>query len=72
MYNLCVHRIPYPTYFGGVTAFTVEQFKKINGHSNLFWGWGGEDDDAYNRYDFYNRFLILYFNNIVNFFFDLW
>ena len=27
--------------FSGVTVFTPEQFKKINGFSNQFWGWGG-------------------------------
>merc|ERR1712034_228006 len=30
-------------------AFAREDFKKINGFSNLFWGWGGEDDDLYKR-----------------------
>ncbi|XP_063788214.1 beta-1,4-galactosyltransferase 1-like [Pseudophryne corroboree] len=42
-------RLPYDTIFGGVVAFTKEQFLKINGFSNRFWGWGGEDDELYNR-----------------------
>ncbi|CAB3984147.1 beta-1,4-N-acetylgalactosaminyltransferase bre-4 [Paramuricea clavata] len=42
-------RFPYQKYFGGVGAFSKDQFEKMNGYSNLFWGWGGEDDDAYNR-----------------------
>lgn len=42
-------RMPYPTYFGGVTSFDIETFKAINGYSNDFWGWGAEDDDIYNR-----------------------
>lgn len=35
----------YGTEFGGVTAITPEQYKNVNGHSNQFWGWGGEDND---------------------------
>lgn len=42
-------KLPYSTIFGGVSAMTVEQFLAVNGFSNSFWGWGGEDDDMSNR-----------------------
>ncbi|KAJ6653483.1 hypothetical protein lerEdw1_009155 [Lerista edwardsae] len=42
-------RLPYNQYFGGVSALNKEQFQKINGFPNNYWGWGGEDDDIYNR-----------------------
>jgi len=32
-------------YFGGVTMFTIEDFEKINGYSNKYWGWGYEDTE---------------------------
>ncbi|KAM4642818.1 beta-1,4-galactosyltransferase 2 isoform 1-T2 [Discoglossus pictus] len=42
-------RLPYASYFGGVSGLTKTQFLKINGFPNEYWGWGGEDDDIYNR-----------------------
>ncbi|CAN9515225.1 unnamed protein product [Ophioblennius macclurei] len=42
-------RLPYNQYFGGVSSMSKEQYRKINGFPNNYWGWGGEDDDIYNR-----------------------
>ena len=39
----------YPSFLGGVTMFSREQLEKMNGASNSFVGWGGEDDDMWNR-----------------------
>ncbi|XP_061645771.1 beta-1,4-galactosyltransferase 3-like isoform X2 [Phyllopteryx taeniolatus] len=43
------YRLPYLQLFGGAVALTPDQFRKANGFSNKFWGWGGEDDDFGNR-----------------------
>ncbi|KPP69905.1 beta-1,4-galactosyltransferase 3-like, partial [Scleropages formosus] len=32
-------------YFGGVSAVTPDQYLRMNGFPNQYWGWGGEDDD---------------------------
>ncbi|CAF1229022.1 unnamed protein product [Adineta ricciae] len=39
----------YNDLIGGVLALTKEQFFKANGWSNLYWGWGFEDDDMNHR-----------------------
>ncbi|XP_046639137.1 beta-1,4-galactosyltransferase 4-like [Daphnia pulicaria] len=36
-------------HFGGVTALSTNDFQSVNGFSNSFWGWGGEDDQLYQR-----------------------
>jgi len=30
-------------------ALTTPHFTLVNGYSNLYWGWGCEDDDLYDR-----------------------
>ncbi|XP_068408077.1 beta-1,4-galactosyltransferase 1 [Eschrichtius robustus] len=44
--------LPYVQYFGGVSALSKQQFLTINGFPNNYWGWGGEDDDIFNRLAF--------------------
>ena len=45
-----VLRLQYWDLVGGALALTPEQVVKTNGYSNVYWGWGGEDDDMFLRY----------------------
>ncbi|MPC38523.1 Beta-1,4-N-acetylgalactosaminyltransferase bre-4 [Portunus trituberculatus] len=58
------YRLPYNDIFGGVSAMTVEQFRTVNGFSNKFWGWGGEDDDMSNRIKHHGFFISRYPANV--------
>ncbi|WAR23505.1 BRE4-like protein [Mya arenaria] len=49
-----LYRLPYTSYFGGVSAFSPEQLWRVNGYSNLYFGWGGEDDDMVMRFTLVN------------------
>jgi hypothetical protein len=50
-------------HFGGVCAFSTTDFQYINGFSNAFWGWGGEDDNLYQRILFHNLTVSRPFDN---------
>lgn len=43
------YRLEYDTFFGGVNLFLNEHFTLINGFSNLYPGYGAEDDDLFLR-----------------------
>lgn len=42
-------KLPYLEYFGGVVMFSKEDFEKINGYSNEYYGWGFADLDLLHR-----------------------
>ncbi|KAK5640457.1 hypothetical protein RI129_011268 [Pyrocoelia pectoralis] len=48
------YNLPYLGLCGGVLSIQASQFKKINGMSNIFYGWGGEDDDFFKRLQKYD------------------
>ncbi|ENN77797.1 beta-1,4-N-acetylgalactosaminyltransferase bre-4 isoform X3 [Dendroctonus ponderosae] len=54
------YRLPYPAIFGGVSAISRAHFKLLNGFSNSFWGWGGEDDDMSNRIRHHQLYISRY------------
>ncbi|XP_052262246.1 beta-1,4-N-acetylgalactosaminyltransferase bre-4-like [Dreissena polymorpha] len=37
--------LPYTQLVGGVLSMKPDVFIAVNGYSNLYWGWGAEDDD---------------------------
>ena len=62
-----INRLPYQTIFGGVSAMTKTQFQKVNGFSNMFWGWGGEDDDMSNRIKHHGYYISRYSANVARY-----
>jgi beta-1,4-galactosyltransferase 1 len=42
--SLC-YRLAYEELVGGVLSMRTDHFLRVNGYSNLYWGWGAEDDD---------------------------
>ena len=54
------YKLPYPGLFGGASAMTGDQMRRVNGFSNQWWGWGGEDDDMTKRLSANNYTIIRY------------
>lgn len=58
------YRLPDRKLIGGVSMWKKEDFEKVNGWSNLFVNWGGEDDDMSYRI-IMNKLSIFRFRNNV-------
>ena len=44
------YQLYYPTFFGGVVVCSKEHYELVNGFSNLYRGYGGEDDGLRNAF----------------------
>ena len=65
--DLMNYKLLYKTLFGGVVSMLVDDFILIDGYSNEFWGWGGEDDDFYNRAEYKGMTIVRYEGNITKY-----
>lgn len=54
-------------HFGGVVALSTPDFCRINGYSNRFWAWGGEDNDLRLRLIYHNLSISRYEGNITRY-----
>ncbi|CAD5215419.1 unnamed protein product [Bursaphelenchus xylophilus] len=43
------YQLWYKEIVGGALAIRIEDYLAVNGYSNLYWAWGGEDDDMGKR-----------------------
>ncbi|CAL4065726.1 unnamed protein product, partial [Meganyctiphanes norvegica] len=61
------YHLPYSRLFGGAVAMQSIHFNAINGFSNSFFGWGGEDDDFYNRLEKNGLEIVRFHPNIASY-----
>ncbi|KAM3178536.1 hypothetical protein ACTXT7_002364 [Hymenolepis weldensis] len=56
------YSLPYLNLVGGILALPLRHFLQTNGYSNMFWGWGAEDDDMFERRALrFDKFAFAYF-----------
>ncbi|XP_047992714.1 beta-1,4-galactosyltransferase 4-like [Leguminivora glycinivorella] len=59
--------VKFTDFFGGVTAMKDDHFLLVNGYSNRYWGWGGEDNDMYWRIRLAKLPIMRYNKNIARY-----
>ena len=47
--NSLGYELWYDYLVGGVLSFRMDHYRRVNGYSNMYWAWGGEDDDMGKR-----------------------
>ncbi|CAL1540006.1 unnamed protein product [Lymnaea stagnalis] len=54
------NKLMYQNIFGGASMMTKEMMNKVNGFSNAYFGWGGEDDDMSYRVRSHGMVIVRY------------
>ncbi|KAI8752847.1 beta-1,4-N-acetylgalactosaminyltransferase bre-4-like [Biomphalaria glabrata] len=54
------NKLMYQNIFGGASMMTKDMVEKVNGFSNLYFGWGGEDDDMSYRVRSHAMMIVRY------------
>ncbi|CAN7937161.1 unnamed protein product [Ixodes hexagonus] len=65
--RVAIVTLPYTGIFGGVSALNKKHMKLVNGFSNQYWGWGGEDDDMSYRLQHHRLKISRYPANIARY-----
>ena len=63
-----ISRLAYQELVGGVLNMRTEHFQRLNGYSNLYWGWGAEDDDMAYRYTILKNINIIFLHDFLSLF----
>lgn len=58
------YNLPYCSLIGGVLSMLTDQYVQINGFSNKFENWGGEDDDLFNRIKMEDLTILRYYYDV--------
>ncbi|CAG5134431.1 unnamed protein product [Candidula unifasciata] len=61
------YKLMYHELFGGASMMTREMVEKVNGFSNVYFGWGGEDDDMSYRIRSHSMLIERYASDVARY-----